>query len=198
MKTTHCSNLLKYILMVLSFLLIFACLFPFYKVDVDELTETDEAAATLVISEISTKVDPEDNSSNVRFNGNIGVLNTITGSTGDVQSGTLSFYTYVLLFIPILMFVAFFLWRWISDTVTGIIVAILAVIEFTFSLLVGGAATSAYNAAFPTLASYDVLRSTLMLTITTVASAVIFALSIFLALWNTIFAVKNAPAQTAE
>ena len=55
-----------------------------------------------------------------------------------------------------------------------------------------------YNAAFPTLASYDVLRSTLMLTITTVASAVIFALSIFLALWNTIFAVKGAPAKVAE
>ena len=184
--------------MVLSFLLIFACLFPFYKVDVDELNEKDEAAATLIVTEINTKVDPTDNSSNYRFNGNIGVLNTITGSTGDVHSGTLSFDTYVLLFIPILMFVAFFLWRWISDTVTGIIVAILAVIEFTFSLLVGGAATSAYNAAFPTLASYDVLRSTLMLTITTVASAVIFALSIFLALWNTIFAIKNAPAQTAE
>ena len=195
MKTTHCSNLLKYILMVLSFLLIFACLFPFYKVDVDELNEKDEAAATLIISEINTKVDPTDNSSNYRFNGNIGVLNTITGSTGDVHSGTLSFYTYVLLFIPILMFVAFFLWRWISDTVTGIIVAVLAVIEFTFSLLVGGAATSAFNAAFPNLASFDALSSTFMLTVTTIASGVIFALSVFLALWNTIFAVKGAPKQ---
>ncbi|MBO4497842.1 MAG: hypothetical protein J5739_06515 [Lachnospiraceae bacterium] len=195
MKTTHCSNLLKYILMVLSFLLIFACLFPFYKVDVDELTEKDEAAATLVVTEINTKVDPTDNSSNYRFNGNIGVLNTITGSTGDVHSGTLSFYTYVLLFIPILMFVAFFLWRWISDTVTGIIVAVLAVIEFTFSLLVGGAATSAFNAAFPNLASFDALSSTFMLTVTTIASGIIFALSVFLALWNTIFAVKGAPKQ---
>lgn len=195
MKTTHCSNLLKYILMVLSFLLIFACLFPFYKVDVDELTEKDEAAATLVVTEINTKVDPTDNSSNYRFNGNIGVLNTITGSTGDVHSGTLSFYTYVLLFIPILMFVAFFLWRWISDTVTGIIVAVLAVIEFTFSLLVGGAATSAFNAAFPDLASFDVLSSTLMLTVTTIASGIIFALSVLLALWNTLFAVKDAPKQ---
>ena len=195
MKTTHCSNLLKYILMVLSFLLIFACLFPFYKVDVDELNEKDEAAATLIISEINTKVDPTDNSSNYRFNGNIGVLNTITGSTGDVHSGTLSFYTYVLLFIPILMFVAFFLWRWISDTVTGIIVAVLAVIEFTFSLLVGGAATSAFNAAFPDLASFDVLSSTLMLTVTTIASGIIFALSVLLALWNTLFAVKDAPKQ---
>ena len=193
MKTTHCSNLLKYILMVLSFLLIFACLFPFYKVDVDELNEKDEAAATLIVTEINTKVDPTDNSSNYRFNGNIGVLNTITGSTGDVHSGTLSFYTYVLLFIPILMFVAFFLWRWISDTVTGIIVAVLAVIEFTFSLLVGGAATSAFNAAFPNLASFDALSSTLMLTVTTIASGVIFALSVFLALWNTLFAVKDAP-----
>ncbi|MBP5248415.1 MAG: hypothetical protein J6Z46_00245 [Lachnospiraceae bacterium] len=195
MKTTHCSNLLKYILMVLSFLLIFACLFPFYKVDVDELNEKDEAAATLIVTEINTKVDPTDNSSNYRFNGNIGVLNTITGSTGDVHSGTLSFYTYVLLFIPILMFVAFFLWRWISDTVTGIIVAVLAVIEFTFSLLVGGAATSAFNAAFPNLASFDALSSTLMLTVTTIASGVIFALSVLLALWNTLFAVKDAPKQ---
>ena len=195
MKTTHCSNLLKYILMVLSFLLIFACLFPFYKVDVDELTEKDEAAATLVVTEINTKVDPTDNSSNYRFNGNIGVLNTITGSTGDVHSGTLSFYTYVLLFIPILMFVAFFLWRWISDTVTGIIVAVLAVIEFTFSLLVGGAATSAFNAAFPNLASFDALSSTFMLTVTTIASGIIFALSVLLALWNTLFAVKDAPKQ---
>lgn len=174
--------------MILSFLLIFVCIFPFYKIDTDDLNESD---AALVIAETSTKVDPTDNTSNVRFNGNIGVLNTITGSTGEVKSGTLSFYTFVLLFIPVLMFVTFFLWRWISDTVTGLIVAVLSVIEFTFSLLVGGAATSAFNSAFTSLAGFDVLKATGMLTITTVASCVIFVLSIFLALWDKIFAVKN-------
>ena len=194
MKTTHCSNLLKYILMVFSFLLIFACIFPFYKVNTEDLEKEDQAAAEYVIAEISTKVNPNDSSSNVRFNGNIGVLNTITGSTGEVQSGTLSFYTYVLLFVPIVMFVMFFLWRWVSDTVTGIIVAVLAVIEFVFSLLVGGAATSAFNASFANLAQYDVLKSTAMLTVTTIAAGVIFVLSILLALWNTIFAVKAPKA----
>jgi len=196
MKTTHCSNLLKYILMILSFLLIFACIFPFYKINTEDLAIENEEAANLVISEINTKVDPSDNASNVRFNGNIGVLNYITGSTGEVKTGSLSFYTYVLLFIPILMFVTFFLWRWVSDTVTGIIVAILAVIEFTFSLLVGGTAEGAFKEAFPNLAQYDVLKATPMLMITTIVSVVIFLLSVFLALWNTIFKVKTVNAAT--
>ena len=191
MKTTHCSNLLKYILMILSFLLIFVCIFPFYKVNTEDLAETDEAGATLVINVINERVDPSDNSSNVRFNGNIGVLNTISGSTGEVKSSALSFYTYVLLFIPVIMFAVFFFWRWISDTVTGIIVAVLAIIELVFSLLVGDTATEAFKAAFPEIASYDVLKATPMLTITSIASIVIFILAIFLALWNTIFKVKN-------
>ena len=189
MKTTHCSNLLKYCLMVRSFLLIFACLFPFYQVDLGNDIDT----AAVVNAEISQPMDSSDPTV-VRFNGNIGVLNTITGSTGLVKSGTLSFYTYVLLFIPVVMFVMFFLWRWVSDTVTGIIVAILAVIEFVFSILVGGAATSAFNAAFPALAQYDPLSSTTMLTVTTVASVIIFVLSIYLTLWNKIYAVKKSPA----
>ncbi len=191
MKTTHCSNLLKYILMILSFLLIFVCIFPFYKVNTEDLAETDEAGATLVINVINEKVDPTDNSSNVRFNGNIGVLNTISGSTGEVKSSALSFYTYVLLFIPVIMFAVFFFWRWISDTVTGIIVAVLAIIELVFSLLVGDTATEAFKAAFPEIASYDVLKATPMLTITSIASIVICILAIFLALWNTLFKVKN-------
>jgi len=192
MKTTHCSNLLKYMLMVLSFLLIFACIFPFYKVDNEELTDKyGEETATAIVNELNTHVDPSDSSSDVYFNGKIGVLNYITGSTGKVTSGTLSFYAYILLFLPILMFVAFFLWRWLSDTVTGILVAAFSVIEFVFSLLFGGAATSAFNEAFPGLAQYDVFESHIMLTITTVASVVIFILSVFLALWNKIFAVKD-------
>ncbi|MCR5829995.1 MAG: hypothetical protein K6F93_06605 [Lachnospiraceae bacterium] len=191
MKTTHCSNTLKYCLMVLSFLLIFACIFPFYSVDSSKLIDKyGEEEALVITSELNTHVDPSDSSSNVYFNGKIGVLNYITGSTGKVSSGTLAFYAYVLLFVPILMFVAFFLWRWISDTVTGMIVAVLSLIEFVFSLLFGGAATSAFNAAFPNFAQYDIINGSAMLTVTTVASAVIFLLSIYLALWNKIYAVK--------
>ena len=190
MKTTHCSNLLKYILMVLSFLLIFACIFPFYKVDTEELAQTDPDAALIITGEMSQLIDPSD-ATVVKFNGNLGVLNTITGSTGLVKSKTLSFYTYVLLFLPVIMFVMFFLWRWVSDTVTGIVVAVLSAAEFIFSILVGSAATTAFNEAFPSLAQYDALGSTIMLTITTVASAVIFVLSVYLALWNKIYAVKT-------
>ncbi|MCR5432623.1 MAG: hypothetical protein K6E95_08710 [Lachnospiraceae bacterium] len=198
MKTTHCSNLLKYILMVFSFLLIFACIFPFYEVDNEELTARyGEETTTAIITELNTHVDPADSASDLYFNGKVGVLNYITGSTGKVVSGTLAFYSYVMLFIPILMFVVFFLWRWIPDSITGIIVAILSLIEFIFSLLFGSAAASAFSEGFPNLAQYDVFDSHIMLIITIVASIVIFLLSVFLALWDKIFAVKGDVKETA-
>lgn len=210
MKLTHCSNLLKYIMMVLSFILIFACIFPFCKIDTDNLNSEDAALVKSVTTQLlnppkasSQEGDaaatdaaaegeegPIDN--RIKFNGHLGVLNYITDSTGVVKSSTLKLFSLVLLIAPVLMFAVFFLWRWVSDTVTGIIIILLAVVEMIFIFLFSGAGVSALNAELPELASFDILQPTLYMVVTLIADGVLFLLGVLLTLWNTLFKVKNA------
>lgn len=214
MRLSHCSNLLKYIMMVLSFILIFACFFPFGTIDTDELSESDakyvnsithqqliieeadEAAAEEAeVTEDAAAAEGEatgapDN--HVMFNGRIGVLNYLTGSTGIVTSSELSLYSWILLIVPVIMFIVFFLWRWVSDTVTGIIMVLLSAVEMIFIFLFSNATVTAMNTNLPALADYDILNPTILMYATLIVSGVLLLLGILLTIWNTLFKVKEA------
>lgn len=211
MRLSHCSNLLKYIMMVLSFILIFACFFPFGTIDTDELSdsdakyvnsithqqliieEADEAAAE--VTEDAAAAEGEATSApdhHVMFNGRIGVLNYLTGSTGIVTSSELSLYSWILLIVPVIMFIVFFLWRWVSDTVTGIIMVLLSAVEMIFIFLFSNATVSAMNTNLPALADYDILNPTILMYATLIVSGVLLLLGILLTIWNTLFKVKES------
>jgi len=175
--------------MIASFILIFACIFPFGKVNTENLSEVDNATVSSVLAE---HIDPADNKSPIIFNGRIGVLSYLFGSTGVVESTGLTVLSIVLLLAPVLMFVVFFLWRWISDTVTGIIMLGLSGIELVFILLFDSVAKSALETCIPAIKGYDIFSATPAFYATICGVIVIILLSVLLTIWNKLFAIKKS------